>query len=141
LKDFAGEGQVDPYDGVLLEYANPLTGGHTFPIMTCYIQMLRPGETTRRHRHTGTTQHHVVRGSGVTVVDEAVTPPPGVDPQEPVLSAEAADLEWGEKDCLIVPSWRWHSHRNNSRTEPAILFSMSDRPILEAAGLYREEGE
>ena len=140
LKNLAGEGQADPYDGVLLEYTNPVTGGRTFPIMTCYIQMLRPGEKTRRHRHTGTTQHHVVRGNGVTMVDEAVTAPPGEDPQEPVLSAAAVDLEWGEKDCFIVPSWRWHSHQNNSRSEPAIFFSMSDRPILEAAGLYREEG-
>jgi gentisate 1,2-dioxygenase len=56
-----------------------------------------------------------------------------------VLSAEAVALDWGEKDCFIVPLWRWHSHRNNSKTDPAIVFSMSDRPILEAAGLYREE--
>jgi gentisate 1,2-dioxygenase len=135
----ATEGQGDPYDGVLLEYANPITGGHTFPIMTCTIQMLRPGETTRRHRHTGTTQHHVVRGNGVTIVDEAVNAPPGMDPQEPVLSAEGVDLAWSEKDCFIVPSWRWHRHRNSSNSQPAILFSMSDRPILESAGLYREE--
>jgi len=141
LRELAGEGQVDPYDGVLLEYTNPLNGGHTFPIMTCAIQMLRPGEKTRRHRHTGSTLHHVVRGSGVTTVDEAVTPPPGVDPQEPVLCAPAATLDWREKDCFIVPSWRWHWHRNDSTTEPAIVFSMSDRPLMEAAGLYREEGE
>jgi len=141
LKELAGEGQVDPYDGVLLEYTNPITGGHTFPIMTSTIQMLRPGETTRRHRHTGTTLQYVVRGNGVTMVDEAVTPPQWVDPQEPVISAEAVALEWGEKDCFIVPSWRWHWYRNNSNTEPAIIFSMSDRPILESAGLYREEGE
>lgn len=56
-----------------------------------------------------------------------------------MLSAEAVALDWGEKDCFIVPLWRWHSHRNNSKTDPAIVFSMSDRPILEAAGLYREE--
>ncbi|NIO09541.1 MAG: hypothetical protein GTO40_16675 [Deltaproteobacteria bacterium] len=75
------------------------------------------------------------------MVDEAVTPPQWVDPQEPVLSAEAVALDWSEKDCFIVPSWRWHWYRNNSKTESAIIFSMSDRPIMESAGLYREEGE
>ena len=139
LEELAAEGQGDPYDGVLLEYNNPITGGHTFPVMTCYIQMLRPGETTRRHRHTGSQLHHVVRGQGVTFVDKSVDPP--TDFNEPAHAAAAAELDWGEKDTFIVPSWRWHRHRNSSNSEPVILFSLSDRPILEAAGMYWEEGE
>jgi gentisate 1,2-dioxygenase len=119
LEALAG-GEGDPFDGVLLEYTNPLTGGHTMPTINCQIQMLRPGEATGVHRHTSSTIYHCVRGSGVTTVDEL-------------------GLEWGEKDCFFVPSWRWHSHRNPSNTQPAILFSVSDRPVLEAIGLYRVE--
>jgi gentisate 1,2-dioxygenase len=37
-----------------------------------------------------------------------------------------------------VPLWNWHVHENNSR-EPAILFSINDRPAIEALGLFREE--
>lgn len=37
--------------------------------------------------------------------------------------------------------WRWHRHANLSKTEPAILFSVTDRPVLEMTGLDREEIE
>lgn len=123
LEMMAAEEEVDPHDGVLLEYANPVTGGHTLPTMSARIQMLRPGEATRPHRHTGTVRYHVVQGQGVTLLDRENPRP----------------LEWEDHDSFQVPSWRWHSHRNLSRTEPAILFSISDAPIAEAFGFYREE--
>jgi gentisate 1,2-dioxygenase len=37
-----------------------------------------------------------------------------------------------------VPIWSWHKHKNNSH-EPAILFSINDRPAVEALGFFREE--
>jgi gentisate 1,2-dioxygenase len=37
-----------------------------------------------------------------------------------------------------VPLWSWHAQENNSR-EPAILFSINDRPAIEALGFFREE--
>jgi gentisate 1,2-dioxygenase len=125
LEELAESGNTDPYDGVLLEYKNPLTGGHTFLTMTCYIQMLLPGQETQAHRHTGTTHYHVVQGEGVTVVDR----------EEPI------ELEWHEHDSFTLPPWRWHRYRNRSTSEPAILFSVTDRPLLEMTGLHREEGE
>lgn len=110
---------------VLLEYKNPVTGAHTFLTMTCHIQMLLPGQTTRAHRHTGTTHYHAVQGQGVTVVDR----------DEPI------ELEWQINDAFTLPPWRWHHFRNASETEPAILFSVTDRPMLEMTGLDREERE
>jgi gentisate 1,2-dioxygenase len=32
-----------------------------------------------------------------------------------------------------------HEHANSSSRDAAILFSIQDRPVLEALGLYREE--
>jgi gentisate 1,2-dioxygenase len=122
LQLMAEHGEADPCDGVLLEYINPITGGHTLRNIACYIQMLRPGETTEVHRHSGTWIYHVFEGSGTTVVGRR----------------GATALEWRDKDVFVVPSWEWHSHRNDSE-RPAFLFSVSDRPIVEAAGLYREE--
>ena len=46
---------------------------------------------------------------------------------------------WGKGDILVLPSWALHEHANLSRTEAAVLFSIQDRPVLEALGLYREE--
>jgi gentisate 1,2-dioxygenase len=123
LELMALEEEVDPYDGVLLEYANPITGGHTLPTMSARIQMLRPGEETKPHRHTGTVRYQVVQGQGTTVLD----------------LGQRAELEWEDHDSFRIPNWRWHSHRNSSKTDPAILFTISDQPIAEAFGFYREE--
>jgi gentisate 1,2-dioxygenase len=119
LNEMAEAGEHNPYDGVLLEYTNPVTGGHTVPTMSACIQMLRPGEQTQSHRHTGTAIYHVVQGSGISSV--------GGD-----------DLAWERRDCFTVPPLQWHSHRNTSK-ESAIMFSINDRPTLEALQLYHEE--
>jgi len=119
LKGLEG-GEGSPFDGVALEYVNPVDGGHTFPTMSCGIQMLRPGEATQTHRHNSSTVYHAFRGSGVTVID-------------------GKRYEWEKGDCFVVPLWSWHSHQNRSKNGEAILFSMNDRPMLEALKLYREE--
>ena len=125
LNDMAAAGHSDPHDGILLEYTNPLTGGPTMPTIGCRIQMLRPGESTRPHRHTSSTVYHVVQGQGVTTVGQ---------------QKGAGDaLNWGRRDCFFVPSQKWHQHTNASKTEPAIMFSVTDRPVLESLGLYRED--
>jgi gentisate 1,2-dioxygenase/1-hydroxy-2-naphthoate dioxygenase len=40
---------------------------------------------------------------------------------------------------FVLPTWAWIEHQNNSLTSEALLFSVSDAPLLEAAHLYREE--
>ncbi len=122
LDAMADHGEADPCDGVLLEYRNPITGGHTMRNIACYIQMLRPGEKTATHRHSGTWIYHVFDGSGETVVGDK----------------GGTALEWRTKDVFVVPSWTWHRHENTTKA-PAYLFAVSDRPIVEAAGVYREE--
>lgn len=126
LEKAASAGERDPFDGVLLEYSNPVTGGPTMPTIGCWVQWLAPGETTRAHRHMSNTIYHVVQGEGVTAVGE--------------MKSGGQELAWGPKDCFFVPGWRWHWHQNSSPVEPAILFSVTDRPVLESLGLYREEG-
>jgi gentisate 1,2-dioxygenase len=111
---------ANPYDGVAIEYVNPVTGGSTLPTLSCWLQMLRPGEQTQAHRHNSTSIYHAFRGSGTTVIN-----------------GEA--FHWEKGDTFIVPLWSWHEHANRSSTEEAILFSMHDLPVLKAFGLYREE--
>lgn len=121
LMELASSGHGDdPYDGVLLEYANPLDGGHTLPTMSCSVQLLRPGERTASHRHTGSTIYHCIEGSGSVTID-------------------GTTFDYGPRDCFLVPPWRSHRFENASSSEPAILYSMSDLPVLEALHLYREE--
>jgi 1-hydroxy-2-naphthoate dioxygenase len=122
LERRAASDEGSPYDGVVLEYANPFTGGHTLPTIGCWLQLLRPGEQTRRHRHTSSGIYYVVRGSGCTVVQDT-------------------RLEWSRGDVFVVPNWSWHSHANRSASEDAVLFSMNDIPVYDAFGLYREQTE
>jgi len=109
----------DPYDGRLLRYINPVIGGYTYPTMSCEIQLLKGKESTRAHRHTSTAVYHVVRGQGRTRVGEGY-------------------LEWKHGDTFVVPLWQWHEHENVSNEE-AVLFSLTDRPVMDALQLYREE--
>lgn len=37
--------------------------------MSCRIQILRPNEKTKSHRHTSTSIYHAFRSSGTTVIN------------------------------------------------------------------------
>jgi gentisate 1,2-dioxygenase len=110
----------DAHDGIALAYTHPQTGRSVLPTMACLIQMLRPAERTRAHRHTGSAVYYVVRGTGETIID-------------------GCRFSWSRGDIIALPSWALHEHANLSPREDAILFSIQDRPVLEALGLYREE--
>ncbi|MPZ76725.1 MAG: cupin domain-containing protein [Deltaproteobacteria bacterium] len=120
LKHLA-EGEPHPYEGYAMEYVNPLTGGSTLPTLSCWIQLLRPGQRTQSHRHTSTVLYHAFSGNGTTVID-------------------GKPFHWEKGDSFVVPLWHWHEHANLSAAEDAILFSMNDAPVLKPFGLYREEG-
>ena len=47
-------------------------------------------------------------------------------------------LRWSKGDGFVVPNWCPHRHRNLVRDD-ALLFSVTDAPLLKAARLYREE--
>jgi len=55
-------------------------------------------------------------------------------------SSTAAASRGGKGDIITLRSWALHEHANLSARDAAILFSIQDRPVLEALGLYREEG-
>ena len=120
LEEMAASGPADPHDGILLEYANPRTGGPTLPTIACRAQYLAPGMATRPQRQTSSSIYHCVSGTGIARVGDET-------------------LVWGKRDCFFLPSMSWHEFRNESKTEPAILFSVTDKPVLECLGLYREE--
>jgi gentisate 1,2-dioxygenase len=106
-----------PYDGVILQYTNPVTGGPTLPTISACLQLLRKGERTQSHRHTSSTVYHVAEGEGRSLIGDA-------------------EYRWEEGDTFVVPSWAAHAHE--SVNGEAVLFSYSDRPIIDAFGYYRE---
>ncbi|RMD95586.1 MAG: cupin domain-containing protein [Alphaproteobacteria bacterium] len=116
----AAAGQHSDFDGVLLDYVNPVTGGPVMPTMGASMQMLRPGEAAKAHRHTGSALYQVCKGSGHSIIG-------------------GRRFDWSERDIFCVPSWVWHEHANASDSEEAVLFCLHDLPVMRALGLYREE--
>lgn len=119
LERLSADEQASPFDGAIIEYTNPLTGGSVMPTIGCYIQRLRPGEHTRAHRHVCCTNYHVIEGSGYSLVGDQ-------------------RLAWDDKDVFTVPTWTTHEHVNTG-DRPAYLFSFTDAPAMKALDLYREE--
>ena len=100
-----GEQPGDPYYGIVLEYANPLTGGPTLPTMACQIHMLRSNEMKRLTATQVPRSIMYGKGSGVTTIGDK-------------------RYEWEKGDSFVVPLWYHHRHENTSK-DPAVLFVMS----------------
>jgi gentisate 1,2-dioxygenase len=120
LRRLAGVSDGSPFDGVLMHYVNPLTGGPVMPTIGASMQLLRPGQHTQAHRHTGSFLYQVAKGRGFSVIG-------------------GRRFDWQERDIFCVPSWAWHEHANASQTEDACLFCFSDLPVMRALHLYREQ--
>ena len=114
LREEAGS----PFDGIILQYTTPSTGGPTLPTIAAYLQLIRKSERTQKHRHTSSAVYHVAEGEGGGLIGDT-------------------EFEWREEDAVVLPSWMPHEHW--SAGGEAVLFSYSDRPILNALRLYREK--
>ena len=120
LGKYAGCTDGSPYDGVMMEYVNPVTNGPVMQTIGASMQMLRPGERTKAHRHPGSHLYHVAKGRGHSINN-------------------GKRLDWQERDIFCVRSRAWHEHANASSSDDACLFCLSDLPVMRAMGLYREE--
>jgi gentisate 1,2-dioxygenase len=120
LRKYAGATDGTPFDGVIMNYVNPVTGGPVMQTIGAGMQMLRPGERTKAHRHTGSFVYQVAKGKGYSIIG-------------------GKRFEWEERDIFCVPSWVWHEHGNASDRDDACLFTFNDLPVMWALGLYREE--
>ncbi len=109
-----------PYDGILMEYVNPVTGGPVMPTMGASMQLLRPGQRTKAHRHTGSFVYQVAKGQGYSVIN-------------------GKRFDWKEKDIFVIPSWAIHEHANLSESDDACLFTFNDLPVMRGLSLYVEE--
>jgi gentisate 1,2-dioxygenase len=113
------EHDASPYDGISLEYTHAQTGGPVLPTMSCRVQMVRKGERLKPKRVSGSSVFLVKQGKGRSVIN-------------------GTPFDWEKNDIIALPSWAQHDYANTG-SDDAILFSISDRPVIQALGLYREE--
>lgn len=116
LESLRGE-TGDVHEGISLALVNPATGGSLFPTLGYGAQLLRAGEETSRKRETSSTVYVVMSGRGETEVGEQT-------------------FKWEDNDVFVVPSFLWRRHRATPGND-AVLYTMSDRPLLEKIGQYR----
>jgi gentisate 1,2-dioxygenase len=117
LAQLAKTSPADPCDGLRMRYCDPATGGWPTPTMGAFLQYLPHGFSGAEGRMTDSTIYVAVEGRGRTIVDSTV-------------------LSWGPRDVFVVPGWLPYRHE---ASDDAILFSLSDRPVQEALGLWRED--
>ena len=120
LVNYSKVSDGSPYDGIIMRYINPQTGNDPMLTMGAQMQMLRPNEHTKSHRHTGNIIYQVAKGNGYSIID-------------------GRRFDWTEKDIFCVPSWTWHEHCNNNKNEDSCLFSFNDLPVMQKLGFYKEQ--
>jgi gentisate 1,2-dioxygenase len=110
----------DPYEAIGLRFVDPATGASVFPTLDYRALMLRPGEATRFKRETASTLYIAIEGQGVTEI-------------------AGKSLDWQPNDIFVVPSFAWRRHINQGRKD-AVLYAISDAPLMEKIGQYRAQG-
>ncbi len=110
-------GDRDLSHGFRMEYINPASGDSATPTMGAFLQLLPAGFDGAEYRSTEGMVFSVVEGRGRTVVD-------------------GQSIVWGPRDTFVVPGWHWYRH---VASDDAVLFSVSERPVQEKLGLWREE--
>jgi len=118
LKDLDGS----PYDGIYVDFVDPVTARAPIPTLGYSAQLLRAGEETRPVRETCSTVFTAMQGSGWTEVN-------------------GTRLEWSENDIFVVPGHMWRHHGNVDPHGDAVLYAVSDAPLLKAIGQYRRQGQ
>jgi gentisate 1,2-dioxygenase len=116
MRAYAGS----PYEGIIVEYTDPTTGGPAMPSLSFRAQLLRRGETTRRQRRMASTVYCVIEGRGSSEIG-------------------GRRFDWQPNDIFVVPNWTWCRHL--AASEDVVLLSATDEPVMQAMGLYRHEGE
>ena len=112
-----------PYDGIMMQYVNPATGGPVMKTLGAHIQLLRGGERTKAHRHTGSVVYTCAKGSGHSII-------------------AGKRYDWSKNDIFVVPSWAMARARQcvRARRRRAVLVQ---RPSVDggARPLSRRESD
>ncbi|MDH3241367.1 MAG: cupin domain-containing protein [Alphaproteobacteria bacterium] len=111
---------ANPHEGFAIPYRDAATGGPAMKTLEPAVQRLPGGFEGAERRQSSSAVYLVMEGTGRTVAD-------------------GETLSWGPRDVFVIPAWARHAHCNGSKDQDALLFRVTDRPVLEALGLYRED--
>jgi len=101
---------------VSLEYVNPISGASVLPTIGCHAHRLAGKGRSAPRREVGSSVFVVFRGRGHSIIN-------------------GIKFAWSAGDIFVVPSWACVEHSADVESD---LFSITDRPVMKALGLYRE---
>jgi gentisate 1,2-dioxygenase len=117
LERLKKSGDIDKRHGARVRYANPINGGWALPTMGAYLALFPAGFKGEPYRSTDGMIFVCAEGKGSTKIGDKV-------------------FEWGPNDVFVAPPWTRYSH---NASKESVLFSISDRPMQEALGIWRED--
>lgn len=120
LLDLSSESRTAAEPEFVVDYMNPVNFGPTFPAMGTSMRLVRPDTTVPPVQRTENVIFVTMEGS-VTF-----------------RLGDGTEFVTGPFDVTALPSWTAYSIVN-SGSEPAFVFSQTDRPLFEALGFYREQ--
>ena len=91
-------------------------------VLSMTIGGLKPGESTRKHRHNYETIIYVLEGSGESFI-------------------EGRTVKWSAGDAFYIPTWSWHSHANRSESRSVVYIACENAPMLQNLGIAIREEE
>jgi gentisate 1,2-dioxygenase len=100
-----------------IEFVNPTNGKSAMPTMSCEMHRFVPGDHTRPYRKVGSSIFVVFQGAGYSIIN-------------------GQRFAWSRGDMFVTPSWASTEH---CATEPADLFAVTDKPIMQSLELFREQ--
>lgn len=121
LEDLAGE-EGSPYEGIQINFTNPVDGAPVFTTLGYNAQLLRPGEQTLPCRQTASTLYCCIEGRGYTEI-------------------AGQRYDWEKNDIFILPNHLWRRHVNLDDSANAILYGVTDAPLLQKLGHFRSQGK
>ena len=111
-----------PWDAIMVEYTDPVSGRTAYPTMTFFGQLLRPGERTLAQQQNASQVVFPFHGKGHSIIG-------------------GERFNWEPFDAIAIPGGQWYEHVNGSDGEDAILFVASDEPTLKTLGFFRRQGK
>jgi len=111
----------DPFEGIAMQFVNPVTGTSIYPTNDYGAQLLRPGEALQFKRETSNTFVVVMEGEGYTEVG-------------------GKRFDWTKNDVMVLPNFLWRRHVNTGKND-AILYTTSDAGLMRSIGQYRSQGK
>src|SRR5262249_608303 len=94
----------DPFEGIKMQFVNPVTGGPIFATLDYHAQLLRPGEELSWKRETCSTFIVVMEGEGYSEIGDQ-------------------RFDWVKNDIMAVPNFLWRRHVNTGKTD-AVLYTV-----------------